>query len=517
MLKIESYRKGIVLSTLFNVFNKGLVFLNSLLIAFYFGTAAKMDIYFYAYNTLLIVSTFITGINTTVVIPQSIRMRVEAGETTAFKFLNVFIFGYITLTVFLSLAFIYDPIKTFIAISKYEASTLASQLPTLLMTIPLLLLITLTTFLTDILTSYRYFTAPVFVGIINAVCCLMFVVFYHNVLDVKSILVGQLVAYSINIILLIYIMRKHLKWNFSIRNSFVPKKIWQNIFIVQTGNFVSGLGNYAPFYFLSGVGIGIIASLNYAQQIVAQPVSFITAQISAVSRIKLSELYALKDRSNINDVFQSTVKFLIFILFPISGLLFLYSHEIITVLFKRGSFNETSVEQSSQLLKFLALSLPFTAIAAIAANLYFAAQLIKLGILYQVFSNLLLIALMAICIRKIGYIGYPIASLIVNIINVLVVYIFCVKKFPFIHYSEILKYLLLVAGLHATLVTLLKGLKILMASFSDFSVLTIGGTIYIVLLLLVSFAMRINVDFNNFISNTFNTLLRRTSNGTTRN
>ena len=54
--KVESYKKGIALSTLYNVFNKGLVFCLSLLIAYFFGAQLKVDIYFYAYNTIVIFS-----------------------------------------------------------------------------------------------------------------------------------------------------------------------------------------------------------------------------------------------------------------------------------------------------------------------------------------------------------------------------------------------------------------------------------------------------------------------------
>jgi putative peptidoglycan lipid II flippase len=311
-------------------------------------------------------------------------------------------------------------------------------------------------------------------------------------------------------------MRKRLKWNFSVRKLSIPKKLWESIFIVQSGNLIAGLGTYAPFYFLSGVGVGIIASLNYAQQIIAQPVSFITNQVSAVSRIKISELYAFSEHNKINDVFKSTVNFLIFILSPISGVLFLYSHEIITVLFERGSFNETSVEQSSQLLRFLALSLPFTAVASIAGNLYFAGRLIKPGILYQITSNLLLIALMAICIKKAGYIGYPVAYLIMNIINVLVVYIFCEKKFPFIEYSKVLKYLFLIILFHAAIVIILERLKSAMDSFSDLSVLLVGGILYAGVVLLISLTMKINTEFNNFISKLSGVFFRRSSNTPTR-
>src|SRR6516162_8328368 len=102
-LKVESYRKGILLSTVFNVFNKGLVFLNSLAIAYFFGTQLKVDLYFYAYNTVLLIVTFITSLNSSVVIPRSMHIRMQEKPETVYHYFNFFIYLYFALTAVLCL------------------------------------------------------------------------------------------------------------------------------------------------------------------------------------------------------------------------------------------------------------------------------------------------------------------------------------------------------------------------------------------------------------------------------
>jgi putative peptidoglycan lipid II flippase len=496
LLRIESYRKGIILSTIFNVFNKGLVFVNSLLIAFYFGTHVKMDIYFYAYNTIVIIATFISSANSAVIIPESMRIRIQEGEQEAIRFLNLFIYGYIGLTVLCCLLFVVDPIKIFTTFSKYDADLLQPQITILYMSIPLLLLMPVTTLLTDILASYRFFTIPVAASIINSLFSLVFLVAFHNILDVKSILLGLLISYSINILILFYLMFRFAHWKFTFHLKAMKSRVMNNLLFSQTGNFLTSLGSYAPLYFLSGTVIGIIASLNYAQQIVTQANSFIIYQISVVSRIKLSELYAHKDYKQVNEIFQSTVKFLLFILIPISALLFFYAREIVTILFQRGSFTEQSVRLSSDLLRYLALSLPFTAIISIAGNLYVAAQLIKMSIIYQVISNVLLIVLIAFCVHTIGYIGYPIAYLGINILNVLVVYFYCRYFFPFIEYSKVLKYLLLLISFNIAIVALVAILSNFYSSLGNLPVVLIGGTVYLLIVVGINLKFPLNKDFN---------------------
>ena len=185
---------------------------------------------------------------------------------------------------------------------------------------------------------------------------------------------------------------------------------------------------------------------------------------------------------------------------PVSGILFLYSNEIVTILFKRGSFDAYSVKLSSDFLRYLGLSLPFTAIISIAGNLYVAAQLIRASIGYQIVSNLLLILLVYLSLRWLGYIGYPIAFLAINVLNVLIVYIFCRLFFPFIRYTHILKYLGILIGCNVLIVFALKGIGYLFSNLSAFMVVFFGGFIYMMAVLIINFVFHLNKDFNAFLA-----------------
>lgn len=477
-----------------------MVFLNSLAIAYFFGTQLKVDLYFYSYNTVLLIVSFITSLNASVIIPESMRIRAQEKPGDVIYFFNFFIYGYLALTILLCLIFFINPINAFITLSNYNPEVLRKQAEILYLSVPLIMLVTITNMLTDVLTSYRFFTIPMIAAMINSFFSLMFILIFHSTLDVRSITFGLLASYTTNIIFLLFLMRRFLHWNFMFKYVPLGRKVWENIAYAQAGNFVTTLGGYAPLYFLSGVGTGIIASLNYAQQISTQPTSFITNQVSAVSRIKISELYVTGDYERVNSIFQSTTKFLIFVLLPISGIFFLYADEIITILFKRGSFDSHSVKMSADFLRYLGLSLPCTAVISIAGNLYVAAQLIKVSIGYQILSNLLLIVFVYIALRWFGPIGYPLAFLGINILNVLVVQIFCRIFFPFIKYLNILKYLSFLIGLNAIIVFGLTLIRMLPGHRNAFFVILTGGGLYLATLLVVNFVFHLNTDFNGFLA-----------------
>lgn len=71
MIKSASYKKGVVVSTLLNIFAKGIGFLNTLIITFYFGVNAGTDIYFYILAVAALITGSINGIDYLVLVCPS--------------------------------------------------------------------------------------------------------------------------------------------------------------------------------------------------------------------------------------------------------------------------------------------------------------------------------------------------------------------------------------------------------------------------------------------------------------
>src|SRR6185436_17107981 len=125
IFQFESYKKGIILSTIFNILNKGMVFLSSLVVAFYFGTQLKTDFFFFAYNLVVLFSGFLSSLNASVLIPEAMRIRIRRDEKTSMRFLNFFLVLYIILTVIIGVILLIYPQKIFLFISNFDSSAVA--------------------------------------------------------------------------------------------------------------------------------------------------------------------------------------------------------------------------------------------------------------------------------------------------------------------------------------------------------------------------------------------------------
>lgn len=502
-IKAESYKRGIVLSTVFNIVNKGLVFCNSLLIAYFFGAQLKMDIYFYAYNTIVILSTFITSLNASVLIPESMRLRTQEGEESAIRFLNFFMYLYMGLTALICLVFLMDPVKTFNMVSGFNKEALQQQAQILTLSIPLIFLMPVINLLTDILTSYKFFTVPMIAGIVNGLFSILFVALFHKMLDVLSLLTGLLLSYSLNFVLLVSLMRRRLKWNFRPRLFRAGRRVWRNIIFAQAGNITSSLSSYAPLYLLSSFGNGIITSLNFAQQISTLPTALVTNQFSAVAGIKFNESYSARDDRAINETFRSTAEFLLFILLPVSGIFFFFSRDIVSVLLERGAFGHTGVVYTSGFLQYLGLLLPMMVINTLISRLFMASHKIMESFWYQICFNVILIGVLYFTVHRYGFMAYPITLASVHVLNVLGCHLLAKWYFKMIDYGSVSKQFFLLAMINAAIGT---GVYYLIryAHFSSPILnLAAGGALYCGLIAVIGLRFGLNDYFNSFIHNSW--------------
>jgi peptidoglycan biosynthesis protein MviN/MurJ (putative lipid II flippase) len=337
------------------------------------------------------------------------------------------------------LIFAINPVVVFSKISHFSKDSLVDNSSTLYLALPLFVLMTLTTLLSDILASHKFFTMPMIAGMINGIFSIGFVITFHQILGIRSLLAGLLTSYAVNLLILLYLMKKKLNWKFFDGFPRIEKRIWKNIGFAQAGNITTTLYSYAPMYLFSGVNIGTITALSFAQQVAGIPTNLITNQVSAVSGIKFNELNTSNNRIRMSDIYLKTTDFLQFILIPMSVLLFLYSEETITVLFKRGAFNHQSVIQSALFLKYLGLLLPMLAINTMGARMLMATHHVKEGFWFQVSFNVVLVVLIFAGVRQFQIMGYLWAMLIIYLLSTFMQYYLFRYILPFVKYTEVLK------------------------------------------------------------------------------
>jgi putative peptidoglycan lipid II flippase len=303
-----------------------------------------------------------------------------------------------------------------------------------------------------------------------------------------------LIAYLFHLLFLIYLLISSLQWQFSLRFAPIGKITLNNIFFALAGNVTSSLSAYVPLFLLSGFSQGIITSLNYGQRVADLPNLLIIGQFSTVAAIKFNELYAHEDWDKMNEVFLSGLKFLTFILIPISFFISLYSNELISILFQRGAFNQDSVNIAGVFLRYLAFLLPLLAVNTMVARLFMASQKIMESVFYQILFNLVLICLIYVGIKLWGPIGFPLGLLALHVINIAVSYYLLKYFFSFIHYNVFLIYLMKVIIFNAPFFLALFYFKQMAHNLDLFLNIIFGSFIYMISIFLFNKYIGLNPE-----------------------
>jgi putative peptidoglycan lipid II flippase len=485
-LQIESYRKGAVFSSLFNVVAKGLNFFSAVVIAYFFGTNEATDVYFSCYVGIALLAGFVTNFDSTVLIPEFMRMTYAEDIERSHGFINFFWLLYVCVGVVVGGIMLLDPVRYFSFLSQFHTEVLRRQESMLLATIPLLVMIVINTFLIDVLASKKFFTLPAIVVVINNVCAIGFIFIFHKTLNVSSAIYGLLLSFTIQFAFLIYIMKHLLHWKFHFKKPSFSPPFLKNVIFALCGNFTSVLAGYAPVYLLSGFSSGIITMLNYGQRTGDIPTQLVTSQVSSVAAIKFNELYAKKEFQLLNNSFLIVTKTLIFLVLPLSGIMILYAQEIVTMLYQRGAFDIKSTILTAELLKYFACLIPMYVFNTMVSRLFMAGQKIRESFWYQIVFNVILISLVWCFTRSIGYIGVPVALLTVYTANIIVCALLVKKFFPFIQYMDAVLFFIGVLSLNLFSLGTALLMKTVLKEIPPLLNLGMGALVYFAIVLLVN-------------------------------
>ncbi len=439
-LQSESYKKGILLSVIFNGLAKAILFLLTIVIAGYFGNNIKTDIYFFIYSSMILFSGFINAVDTAVLIPRSMWLRENEGAAAAIAFLNFFLRIYVlTGAAFIAIMYCWGT-SIFGLISKFSDADILLYKNYFLIGSSYFFFQIITTYFNNILTSLKFFTVPMIISGINSCIIIAGIILLHSNLDVLSVLISGVAAYTVNLVILLIVLKKAAHWNFASVSNKISKKVWDNVLFTELGQLVTVLGSYFPLYLLSGFGSGVISSMSYGKNIADIPNTLVTAQMANVSGIKLNEQFAVQNQQGMNDTFLRASKLLLLILIPLGGFMFVFAGEIVLLLYKRGNFTAGAVAETAKFLQLLSVTIFSIGINAMVSRIFIAAQAIRQAFYYQVAINSFLIVAIWLFTKWYGAYGYPYGVIVCNLLNFVLMYFICKKIFKQVQYGKLLQF-----------------------------------------------------------------------------
>lgn len=485
LIKSESYKRGMALSVIFNMAAKFLLFLLTICIARLFGNNIKTDIYFFIYGSMVLLSGSVNAVDTAVIIPESMRLRQSNGINAATAFLNYFLRLYFLAGIFFVTLIFFFGTAIFAWFSKFAAADIELYRNYFVIGSFYFLFQLLINYMNTILVSLKFFTVPMIISGINSCVVVAGTLLLYKQYDMESVLISGLIAYCINLGVLIYILKKIAGFNFMVSRGGVEKNIWNKLFFSELGQFATLASSYFPLYILSGFNSGIISAMNYGKNIADMPNTLLTAQVANVSGIKMNEQVAQNNFNSLNEIFLRSAKMLVFFLVPTGFFMFVFAQPLVELFYASRNFTLDAVKDAAKFLQLLAITIFSIGVNAMVTRIFIAMQIIKQALFYKIIMNGLLIVAIWLFTKFYGAYGFAYGVIFMNTINFFGMYFICRNFFKSVRYSLIIRYTAIIVAINLPLAFLVYYF-INAANIFYLYKLIIGGIAYLVIMLIAN-------------------------------
>ena len=418
----------------FTLISRILGYVRDILIAIFLGTSLFADVFFVAFrlpNTFR--RLFAEGTFNAAFIPSYAGILSKNKKKADSFARNVFNLLFVILLFFVLIAEIFMPQLIFLIAPGFykdpEKLKLAIELSRI--TFPFLFFICLASFFSAILNSYNKFAAAAAAPIILNLILIgsLFLSKWLNLSDVLTLSYAVSLAGLLQLLILIFFVRKHFKLIFNIKIK-IDKQVRFFFSKLVPSIFSSGVTqiNILVGTIIASFQAGAVSYLYYADRIYQINLAIAGIAVGTVMLPQLSKYVKVNNSNRITDLQNRSLELCLFLSLPAATALVLASEEIITSLFGYGSFGYESVINTALALYFFAFGVPAFSILKIFSNFFFARNDTKTPFYLSVVSVLLNIIISVSLFSKFGFIIIPIATSISSWINVLMHYYFIKKR-----------------------------------------------------------------------------------------
>ncbi|MDR0291199.1 MAG: hypothetical protein LBI01_00115, partial [Elusimicrobium sp.] len=428
-----SYKKGAAVSIFCTAAWKILSFANGVMLAFYFGASFYTDIYFYLIMLAGMGGTFISGINTNVIIPQAMHLGARDKESE-FGFLNCFILFYLAAGLLFAVCAAAAPGFWLGLTSRFNSFTVGAHALFNLAAVYFISLI-ITGFFINILERRKIFGIA-WLSPLNALIPFLLLVFFHKTLGVAAMLSGFILANAAQSAACLTVMFVKLDWTLTLDTRGLTKKFWHNLAAAAGTEGLNFFTAALPVFIMSGLGGAAVSALNYAKQIIDSPTEIITNRIASVSRVQFNEKENKQDYAGLAESFYNNLLILLILITPIAVFCCFFSRDIVRLFFERGNFSDATTKNTAVFVSLFTPTLVLLLPSYLYRNLAAAGRKLKEFFIFPLISALFFTAAVFYLMNIYGGFGYPAALVFTNIFGLMIISFFVKKHLAFISHAK---------------------------------------------------------------------------------
>lgn len=265
------------------------------------------------------------------------------------------------------------------------------------------------------------------------------------------------------------------------------KNIYINLLPAMLAFFVEYANSFIGTFYASRLGSGAISVLNYALKINLILPSIVLVFITSSVFPKIARYSDCSDEESLANFIIKCNKFIVILGFPIVFYVLYYANEIITLLFRRGQFDQNDVISVSPILSVLIVSLPFAVSRDIFNRFFYSKNNTLLPLISMCCGLVSNVIICQLTYNKFALFGISFSFVASIVVNFLLVYFLVARRLRYNIVIPIVKYFFISFSCCVFLIVLLNNL-------SDFiNIYWIAVFFpYVILYLLILYLFKIN-------------------------
>lgn len=469
------------------VVTKLLGFVKQIIVAACYGATFETDIYNIAYG--FVNSTgyaLFSALSVTFLTMYNKKRKEDVSQTNQFITSTIILFSGLVLVLCGVLFFFSKPLAEIIT-NGYNGDELAQLSGYIRIFVFLLMLYCINTIFGAILEANKKFSVSRAFGLVTSLSIILSTVILYKRIGINALIIGSVLAYVIQTVLLIINVRKYYSWSKakSIINQ-STKELIKLIFPLLIGNGIYEINKLLDRYLASGLDIGVTTSLANSQIVLDSSSALFIVSICSVLFAYLATMVSEKREQEVKKQLLESTVILLMIIIPYSMFLFVFSGDIIEVLFRHGNYSLQAAEITAWILKGYCIGMPFLALREILMKVHYAYQDSKHPMINSTVAVIINMVVSIVLTKSIGAIGIAIGTSVSYTVCSLLLTVTVRKHCGKLEYGTLLKKIIMI-GL-ASLLTVAVSM-IFRSCISELSIyivmpleLLVGVILYVIIL-----------------------------------
>lgn len=404
-----------ILNTGIGLLSAALTFLSLALIAGRFGGSAGTDAYLYLLSLVTVGTALLGGIFSAVLLPQLVEVRVKSGLVQVSELASRLLAWLLLLCGLLALALALFHGAFFTFASRFSVEQVQAQRAILGWLGPVLVFSILAEYLRILLLGVARYGAAACMALVTPVTLVAVLLLDHSVSEAE---LTTALAFSRGLMVaatMFLLTCTGMRLLPRLRGGAHLIRFARISAPYAAASAVTQLSVFFFDYMASGLGTGVLTAITLAHRIFALPLMLLVTPLLDIARVRFAELRATNDEAAFQRQYDYLSVLVLYLALPAAAMLFIFPGEIVALLFQRGAFNVQDVEVAAACLKVLALSVPLGCFFTLSGRVVESFQQLKLPSLLGSIGNLCLMALTYVLVGSKGFIGIPLARLLVDL------------------------------------------------------------------------------------------------------